>query len=494
MGTTGGGVWYDQTPDEFRARVFDPNVNEIFGERYTYAQVNWIINSFLNIFSLKITDINQFNKIIQDLMSQSEPSVKSYAQLGIPGLLIGSMAEAYAHPPASGVNYINEGLAHLQIVPSAHAQGVGFNSISVFQTLWKASRNSAYLLAVVLLIAAGFAIMFRVKINPQTIVSLQVMIPKLIITLVLITFSFAIAGLVIDLIYVVISLFIASLQFGVISPDVVPQAIRLFTSSSYNWVWLYYFVPLLLFFSVGTLVGVGGFAILPWAGAIPGAAIALLALFITIMVLVTLFRVWWMLVKAYLTLMMLIIIGPWQIMLDLIPGQSGFTSWFRNVVANASVFVVVPIMFIFNMIFWRSIFATWLFNPAIMALVPSLAPLGQINTGLDALSGNFPNLPVIGGQGFIFQFAIGFAILSIIPKVADMVRDALKVPAFKYGTGLGDIGSAVVTGSKLVTAGVRIGKDMSVVGNVAGGRGAPPERARAVPGRQTEQTAKGTEN
>ena len=45
-------------------------------------------------------------------------------------------------------------------------------------------------------------IMFRVKINPQTVVSLQTMIPKLVTTLILITFSFAIAGLVIDMIYV----------------------------------------------------------------------------------------------------------------------------------------------------------------------------------------------------------------------------------------------------------------------------------------------------
>ena len=57
---------------------------------------------------------------------------------------------------------------------------------------------------VIILIAAGFMIMFRVKINPQTVVSLQTMIPKLVITLLLVTFSYAIAGLVIDMIYVFI--------------------------------------------------------------------------------------------------------------------------------------------------------------------------------------------------------------------------------------------------------------------------------------------------
>ena len=55
--------------------------------------------------------------------------------------------------------------------------------------------------------------------------------------------------------------------------------------------------------------------------------------------------------KTYITLVLLIAIGPWQIMLDLIPGQSGFGPWFRNIIANASVFVVVPIMFAINMLF-----------------------------------------------------------------------------------------------------------------------------------------------
>ena len=40
------GPWYDQTPFQFAKRIGAGSPeNEIFGERYTYAQVNWIINS-----------------------------------------------------------------------------------------------------------------------------------------------------------------------------------------------------------------------------------------------------------------------------------------------------------------------------------------------------------------------------------------------------------------------------------------------------------------
>ncbi|KKU62561.1 MAG: hypothetical protein UX86_C0046G0001, partial [Candidatus Amesbacteria bacterium GW2011_GWC1_47_15] len=36
------------------------------------------------------------------------------------------------------------------------------------------------------------------------------------------------------------------------------------------------------------------------------------------------------------------------------------------------------------------------------------------------------------------NLAIGYAILALMPKAADMVRDAIKAPAFKYGTALGE--------------------------------------------------------
>jgi len=46
-------------------------------------------------------------------------------------------------------------------------------------------------------------IMFRIKINPQTAITIQLALPKLIITLLLITFSYAIAGFMIDIFYLI---------------------------------------------------------------------------------------------------------------------------------------------------------------------------------------------------------------------------------------------------------------------------------------------------
>ncbi len=65
--------------------------------------------------------------------------------------------------------------------------------------LWGQSRNLAYVFFVLAMIAIGFMIMFRNKLGGQVIVSIGNSIPQLIICLVLVTFSFAIAGIMLDL-------------------------------------------------------------------------------------------------------------------------------------------------------------------------------------------------------------------------------------------------------------------------------------------------------
>ena len=64
--------------------------------------------------------------------------------------------------------------------------------------LWSISRNIAYLFLVVVMIVIGFMIMFRKSLPGQVVVSFGNAIPKVVVTLVLITFSFAIVGLMLD--------------------------------------------------------------------------------------------------------------------------------------------------------------------------------------------------------------------------------------------------------------------------------------------------------
>lgn len=91
--------------------------------------------------------------------------------------------------------------------PSDSTYGTGFQSLSPLMNIWSAFRNIAYLLFVLVFVVIGLAIMLRVRIDPRTVMTIQNQIPKIIIGILLVTFSFAIAGFLIDVMWVAIYLF-----------------------------------------------------------------------------------------------------------------------------------------------------------------------------------------------------------------------------------------------------------------------------------------------
>ena len=434
------GPWYNQTPGQFQDKVFGGNPDEIFGERYTFAQVNWIVNSLYLMLTIP-TDSATLRGLIDALktflQSNAAPSFRDYAQLGLPGLLIGGISEVYSNPVASGTQAISQVFDKFDPTPKAYAQGgYGYGATGGIRALWTASRNMAYLIMIILLIASGFMIMFRVKINPQTAVTLQLMIPKIIITLLLVTFSYAIAGLVIDLVYVLLAFILSLASTNNVFDAPVANVISWNTKPDYFRVVLYFLIPTVLVILEG-IVGAAAcalFGFIPFAGAVLGPIVtgagtlwAILGIIMLIFLAWLLFKIWWMLVKTYIQLILYIIIGPWQIMLGLLPGQGGFGSWLRNMVAHASVFLVVPLMFFFNMVIWDQ-------PLSVILSLTGWNPLGTVNRG----TGAFPDFPLFGSKGTIFNLAIGYAILALTPKIAEIIRDALKVPPFKYGTAFGE--------------------------------------------------------
>ena len=111
---------------------------------------------------------------------------------------------AYSTPPTRTAEYIADLGNRLNLVPEAHAQvaGSGSNVIEPVKKIWELSRNLAYLGMTVIFLIIGFMIMFRRKLNPQTVVNIQSALPGLVIGLILITFSYFISALVIDLSFV----------------------------------------------------------------------------------------------------------------------------------------------------------------------------------------------------------------------------------------------------------------------------------------------------
>ena len=121
---------------------------------------------------------------------------------GALGLLTGGIAMLDT-PPANTANYVSYLSQNFGISkPSfAQSQGVGFDSINPLIGVWGVFRDISYLLFIFVFIIIGVAIMLRAKIDPRTVMTIQNQIPKLIIGIIMVTLSFAVAGLLIDLMW-----------------------------------------------------------------------------------------------------------------------------------------------------------------------------------------------------------------------------------------------------------------------------------------------------
>ena len=120
------------------------------------------------------------------------------------GLIASGLTFPYVNPPASGVEWAYSGLQQAGFVPNSYAtDGIGFSALRPLAEIWTMFRNIAFTLIVLFIVIVGFMIMFRFKVNPQTVVSLSNALPRVVITLLMISFSFAIAGFLIDLMYIV---------------------------------------------------------------------------------------------------------------------------------------------------------------------------------------------------------------------------------------------------------------------------------------------------
>ncbi len=373
--------WYNPTLREFSKKVFDSSPdNEIFGERYTYAQVNWIVNS---MFTMLLPKANK----MQDVIALFD-AIKALQSYKIPPQLQ-PLAKAidfpFTHPVASARTEGSKLLSIFGVIPTAQAQGIGYGKLTSglgrISTLWTATRNMAYLVSIILLIASGFMVMFKSKINPQMVVTVQMIIPRLAISLLLITFSFAIVGLAIDMIYVFIAAIVGLFQTMGISTNLAGNITAL-TSANTSYIsnlflWWYLFWVLIIVIFMLVLQNIA----LP----LGGLAYTILAILLGLLVwsVIAMVRIIATLFSAYVNLIILAITGPLQIMIDIIPSgkNAGFVPWFKCVIGNASVFVITAVLVIAAQVFFD--------------FGSNQNQLSLLFTGIDP---NF-NLPFVGNGG-----------------------------------------------------------------------------------------------
>jgi len=350
-----------------------------------------------------------------------------------PGFILGTLiAGIYANPPASGVKQLAKATEKLGITRPAYAQdqGRGFETMDTVMPIWKAFRNISYLFFVLILVFMGFAIMFRIKTSPQTVITIQSALPRIVLALILITFSYAIVGFLIDTMYVLLTL-ISNIFIGggnsLISqlpgwgPELAAKVSELASGIFQD--------PL-----IGTMVGNGIFFFLIanmsfFAILFLGPLPFIISIIAGILIFIALIRIAWTLLKAYAMIIIQLIFAPFQIMIGVLPGNNAIGTWFRNILANLMVWPTIMIMiFIGSYLILAGIasmfenFGTWI---------------------LSAMSATGFTLPALlfGGWEFFIRIILPFVGLGIIlmaPKAADMIKAFMSGQPFGYGAAIGE--------------------------------------------------------
>lgn len=123
---------------------------------------------------------------------------------GLLGLGGSALVMLFENKPLDQMSFLAYLGQNIGIVDTAQAQvgGSGNQVLSPIFSLWLVSRNVAYLAMILVFIGIGVMVMFRQKLNPQTVITAQMALPGLVVGLILITFSYFLASLITDMAYV----------------------------------------------------------------------------------------------------------------------------------------------------------------------------------------------------------------------------------------------------------------------------------------------------
>jgi hypothetical protein len=197
--------------------------------------------------------------------------------------------------------------------------------------------------------------MFRANINPQTVVNIQLALPKLIITLLLITFSYAIAGFMIDIMYITTSLLVEVIGAEVLTGNDTAIKEALLNGNIFGT-----HVNFILGGSFGESAVLNGAESIgsvllevfdaegPFGQLISGglswvSSLSVMIIFL-VAILVSMFRTFFMLLSAYINLLIQIIVSPILLLFNALPGSNSFTGWLKTIAAHLAVFPTLIVM------------------------------------------------------------------------------------------------------------------------------------------------------
>jgi hypothetical protein len=334
-----------------------------------------------------------------------------------------AIAGIYDTPAASGAYYFADVAKNMKLVPAAYAQtpdigGLGFSVLGPFLDGWRASRNVTYLLFAVFIAALGLMIMFRQRISPQAVMSVQAALPRIISALVLITFSYAIVGLCIDLMYLLFGVLVYALGWNS------AQSFANFSNADFGSV-----IGHVLGRGAGasidvlggvtsaniptTLVGggiLGALTVLAGVFAGPGAvAAALIPLLLGLLITFIgfLIKILFSLSRAYLLLLIYLVFAPFFIIWAAITNQGVYEGWLKHVLSNITVFFVVGVLIYISSYFIEKLLTgdktTHMWGP-----------------------------PYLGSNALVLRGMIGFGSVVLIAQVPDIVSQLYNIRGLRF--------------------------------------------------------------
>lgn len=483
----------------------EPNTNaDVPQNQHTYVQTMTI--ELLATGLCQLTGIDVFNPRQGCLGIDPTTKKIGYAKPqdgtpklgGLLGMVTSSTGTLYI-PPASGIDYTRNIARNFGIVKPAVAQihtpvqpepYTGFTALQPVQYVWTAIRNLVYSFFVIVFVLIGMGIMLRVKVNAQTVMSIQNQIPKITIAIVMITLSYAIVGFMIDLMWVSTYFVINTLSPAItVSGDSNAQTVQqMATMNLYNNP-LNYFNDLFdvtqgdkttnmmgemsrdIGMTIGDVVSKIIFSVIDVNAAgiscngpldIGNCATAAVyniirvlvgvlgMLIIAIALLVAGVRTWFMLIKSYLYVILYTIVGPIYIFMGIMPGSSlGFTNWLRAITANLLVFPAVIGLYLLARFFAVSNSPFTAQNDINTQYNPFLPPL-------------ISNPSLLNNVGLLMAFGL----VMLTPELITIIRDMLKAKPNPYVAPAVQKGFGVGAGAATALTGAVIGRSLAVKGGV----------------------------
>lgn len=364
------------------------------------------------------------------------------------GRLIGHM---YANPAANTQTYVADLLNSAHITPRAYAQGLGFASLNPILELWKAFRNVAYMFFVVIFVIIGFMIMFRQRIGGQAAITAQQAIPNIIVSLIFVTFSYAIAGFLIDLMYVLMFLIIGI--FG----QTLPEGSQVLIDMNFRQI-------------LGALMGVGGatgsglsnnidlvsnlLASLTGLdgfandalGAIGGLTLTVV---LSIAILIGTIKLFFELLKSYASIIISVVTSPIILMMGAVPGKNPIRDWLKDLIGNLLPFPVVLFVLV---IFYQ---------------------FQSVGIGSVGNEGGFMPPFLLGrGQSGAIASLLGLALILALPEIVKnakkgLVKDGFGTMVFKSATDSlkeGWKGGTLIPGTGIKAPGAKVAITAPLIG------------------------------